>query len=967
MRTLSRERLLFAGLTFLAVFISYVVTLAPTLTFWDAGEFVATSYILGVPHPPGTPLFVLIGHVFGLLPLGLGFAVKLNLMSALASSVGGFFYFLVLASILGRIDRRMEWGLPAPVVHAGAAASVLLSAWGLTVWSNSTETEVYTIALMTIALVTFLVFYWADHLPEGKDWNLLLLIVFLMGLSVGNHLMALLVMPAVVAFVVWTVWPLYRDYVLSLLVGALGLYLVVMKGISIDGMLIGESPIHAAMMLVGLLVLGGGVWWMSRTGALPFFIGAVALFAAGASVILFIKIRAGLDPAINEANPESWRELLAVLARKQYDVRPVLPRSVDFLRFQIPLYFDYLLGRVGPFQSQVSGQFGAPGLSILVTLLAVAGSVYHFRADRKTWLYFLIVYLTTSLGLLLYLNFPLGNSQALELADLPREVRERDYFFVVSFVFLALWAGIGVFSLAGEAWRRAGRPMLEGLSLVGAAALLFLLPAAVFALNYDESDRSGNYIPRDFAYNLLQSVEPWGILFTNGDNDTFPLWYLQEVEGVRRDVAIVNLALMNTTWYLDQLSDRVFTASDPPAGANASHFAGAPEFAGQGEGTRLHSGRGGAGQRPTETILDYSGAANDPLSRIGFIVDESTTVDVAGIELSFPAGSVLRRQDIGVLQVIRENLGERPIYFSVTVPDDGKVGLDDYLVRQGIADRLNATPAEQLARAGEPIVPMQQPEEAWINVPRTELLLEEVYRYRAVMDDNVDKDGTARALIGNYAATYLQLASAQARLGDTADAIASLQRGHEILGREPGDEAYLTSLINVFAVGGSYEEIDSLLQAAEKRRGIRLDDRYYKTAAYNAAVAGYYDVADRILEKYFRATPRGVEPELWIEMSEMALASGDTTQGMKFLTRAIRVDPDNRRAFLRYINLAHESRNEVLTKTFLFQWVRTHPGDTLTARLYEGYLDSGVFPAELQWDSLVGRSTAVRDSPATGE
>lgn len=105
-------------------------------------------------------------------------------------------------------------------------------------------------------------------------------------------------------------------------------------------------------------------------------------------------------------------ELLAVLARKQYDVRPLFPRSVDFLRFQIPLYFDYLLGRVGPFQSQVSGQFGAPGLSILVTLLAVAGSVYHFRADRKTWLYFLILYLTTSLGLLFYLNFPLGNSQA---------------------------------------------------------------------------------------------------------------------------------------------------------------------------------------------------------------------------------------------------------------------------------------------------------------------------------------------------------------------------------------------------------------------------------------------------------------------------------------------------------------------------------------------------------------------------
>ncbi|HUP02133.1 MAG TPA: DUF2723 domain-containing protein [Gemmatimonadota bacterium] len=942
MRTLSRERLLYAGLTFLVVFASYVLTLAPGLTFWDAGEFIATSYILGIPHPPGTPLFVLLGHVFGMLPLGVEYAFKTNLMSALASSIGGFFYFIVLASILARIDRAMGWGLPPTLVHVGAAGAVLLSAWGLTVWFNSTETEVYTVALMTIALVTFLVFYWADHLTEGKDWNLLLLIIFLMGLSVGNHLMALLVMPAVVLYVVWTVWPLHRDYVLSLLVGALGLYLVIMKGISIDGILMGESPINPAVMLFGLLVLAAGIWWMARSGALPFFIGVVICFAAGASIIFFLKIRAGLDPAINEANPETWKELLAVLARKQYDIRPIFPRSVDFLQYQIPLYFDYLFGRVGPFRSNVSAQFGLPGLSILVFLLAIAGSVYHFLADRKTWAYFLVVYLTTSLGLLLYLNFPLGHSQAPDLAGLPREVRERDYFFVVSFVFLALWAGVGAFSLAAEAWRRAGRPALTGPALAGATALILVLPAAVFALNYHESDRSGNHIARDFAYNVLQSVEPWGILFTNGDNDTFPLWYLQEVEGIRRDVAIVNLALMNTTWYLEQLSERAFTASDPPATAVP-----AAEL-------QLEAGR-----RPTEPLLDYSGAPEDPLSRVGFLVDEATTIDVAGIEVALPANSVLRRQDVGVLQVVRANLGARPIYFSVTVPDNGKVGMHDHLVRQGIVDRLAALPAEELARTGEAIVPMQPPEDAWIHVPRTELLLDEVYNYRGILDDSIDKDGTALALIGNYAATYLQLASAQARLGDTDEAIVSLRRGHELLGREPGDEAYLTSMINVFAVSGSYQKIDSLLQAAEEQRGVRLDDRYYKTAAYNAAVAGHFEVADRLLQKYFRQTPRGVEPELWIELGEMALATGDTTQGMRFLTQAIRVDPDNRRAFLRYINLADAIGNEPLTKTFLYQWVRTHPGDTLTARLYEEFLDSGTFPAELRWDSLVGRSERV--------
>jgi hypothetical protein len=588
-------------------------------------------------------------------------------------------------------------------------------------------------------------------------------------------------------------------------------------------------------------------------------------------------------------------------------------------------------------------------MSLLATVLAVIGSVFHFRADRKTWAYFLILFGTTSLGLLLYLNFPLGNSQAPDVAGLPREVRERDYFFVVSYVFLGMWAGIGAFAVVGSALRRSGRALARPV-VTAAAVALMVLPAAVFALNHHEADRSDNYIARDFAYNVLQSVEPGGILFTNGDNDTFPLWYLQEVEGVRRDVAVVNLALLNTTWYLEQLARKSFTAGGMPQGLDSLP----------------------PGERAIEipeidrTIIDYSGTAEDPLSRIGIVVDEPVTIDVAGIELSFPENAILRRQDIAVLQVVRKNMGQRPIYFSVTVPEEAKVGLKDHLVREGIVDRIHARPAAELARAGEQVVPMQPPETSWMNIPRTEELLKDVYLFRGVDDENVYKDGTARALIGNYGATWLQLASARARVGDTAEAVEALQRGNALLGREPLEDSYLNSLINVFALSGSYEQLDSLLQDAQQKAGGRLDDRLYKTAAYNAAVVGHYDVADRLLEKYFRESPRDVEPELWIEMAEMALTSGDTSDAMRLLTRAIRVDPDNRRAFLRYINLADAIGNEVLTRTFLYQWVRTHPGDTTTAKLYQEYEDTGRFPERLRWDSLVGRRAAVADTVPAG-
>jgi tetratricopeptide (TPR) repeat protein len=970
MRTISRERLLYAGATFLVVFVSYILTLAPSVTFWDAGEFIATSRILGIPHPPGAPLFVLLGHVFGMLPLPIKFAAKTNLMSAFASSVAAFFYFMVLSQVIDRIDRSRGWSLPASVRHVAALAAVCLSAWGLTVWQNSTETEVYTIVLMTIALVTFLVFWWADHLAEGKDWNFLLLVIFLMGLSVGNHLMTLLVMPAVVVFAVLVVWPTHRDYVLSLLVGALGLYLVVMKGFSVDGILQGGSWINGGMMLVGLLVLAGGLWWMARSGSLLFFGAAIVCFVAGASVILYLKIRAAQGPTINEANPETWKELLAVLARKQYDIRPIMPRAVDFFQFQIPLYFDYLLGRIGPLQSDVSSQFGAPGLSVVVFVLAIVGSVYHFLADRKTWVYFLIVFLLTSLGLVFYLNFPLGMTQAPDLAAdevvnrtiaLGREVRERDYFFVVSFVFVGLWAGVGVFALVGETVRRSVRGSLRGLGATGAAAATLLLPAAVFALNHHECDRSGNYVAEDFAYNVLQSVEPWGILFTNGDNDTFPLWYLQEVEGVRRDVAIVNLALLNTLWYAEQLNETVFSATGPPMTVPEIPLA-------RGVGIE-------AAPRPDLTLLEYTGQPDDPLYRVGYVIDQPTSLDVGGILVELPANMILRRQDVGVIQVVRRNLGRRPIYFSVTVPDDGKAGLQHHLVREGIVDRLVIETPEALARAGQPVMPMQPPETAWIHIPRTEFLLEEVYRYRGVDDRGVYKDDTARALIGNYGATFLQLAAAQARSGDTEEAIEALERGHQLLGRTPDDEAYLTSLINVFAVSGSFERLDSLLQAAQARKGGRLEGRLYKIAAYNAAVAGHFELAERILDQYFRFQPLEVEPELWIELSEMALMRADTAQGMSFLEKAIRVDPDHYGAFLRHINLAHSMGNDVLAKTFLFQWVRTHPRDTLSARLFQEFADTGRIPGELLWENVsrISADSAARlqlapaDTPGTGE
>jgi tetratricopeptide (TPR) repeat protein len=228
----------------------------------------------------------------------------------------------------------------------------------------------------------------------------------------------------------------------------------------------------------------------------------------------------------------------------------------------------------------------------------------------------------------------------------------------------------------------------------------------------------------------------------------------------------------------------------------------------------------------------------------------------------------------------------------------------------------------------------------------------------------VFKDGTARALTGNYGATYLQLAAAQARQGRQEDAIASLESGNRILGREPTDPSFVASMINVFAASGSYGSLDSLIRSQADLSGGEIDDRLVKTAAYNAAVAWHFDVSERLLDKYFDDRPQAVEPELWIEIGEIAIERGDTSQGLTFLAKAIRSDPDNQRAFLRHINLAHRIGNEVMAKTFMYQWVKTHPGDTTTARLYQEYLDSGDFPGELSWENIT--QAPVPEASATG-
>ena len=395
------------------VWLLYAITLAPATAFWDTSEYIATAHIMGVPHPPGNPTFVVLARAWELLlaPFGLSVAVRINLFSATMGALAHGCWFLVAHRVLAwfTTDRTQRM--------IGASLSVMVSATAFTVWSQSNVNEkVYTVSLFTIALLSWLAFLWRDNIGKGKDDNLILLMVFILALSVGNHLMAFLAAPAILVFI-----------------------------------LVVESKTLMNWKL---------------------YLFAAAVAVLGLSIHLFLPLRAALDPVINEADPSTLTALWESLARKQYDkpgimsdpTDPSLPRTLGLVVSQIGnylQYFDWQWGRTLNATQSLFGGMGASGagfpirpvLTLVFGSLGVYGAYEHYHRDRTSWWYMAILFATVSIGLVGYLNFRYGytfpqpgGGYDMEL----HEVRERDYFFIVSFSMWGLWAGMGIFTL----WQR---------------------------------------------------------------------------------------------------------------------------------------------------------------------------------------------------------------------------------------------------------------------------------------------------------------------------------------------------------------------------------------------------------------------------------------------------------------------------------------------------------------------------------
>lgn len=711
-----RPSYLAAAIAGLVTFLLYVVTLAPTTSMWDTSEYIAAAYVLGLPHPPGNPFFVLIGRVFSILPIAPTVAMRINVLAALSSAVSAAFWFLVTERVL------VQWMPRRWQRIVGGSLAVLIGATAFTVWNQSVVNEkVYTVSLVGLAFICWLTVRWCDD-PEGPVADrLLVLIAYLCGLGYTNHMAGMLAVPAV------------------------GVAVLIRRP---------QTVLRWKLLVACAVALGFGL----------------TPFATQ-------PIRAAHFPAINEGEPTgcatelkaectfsqlTYDRFMYNFNRGQYGKPELGERQAPFTA-QLGMYWLYFKWQW--LRDAYNEHPGAQnGLAVFYFILVLLGGWMHYKKDRRSFWFFGPLVFTMTLGLIFYLNFKYGHSQAPELGDsVPREVRDRDYFYLWSFSALSVWAALGMFylwetvaTLFGADEVRLGKETVlepRPRSFAMASPLLAVAFIPLFG-NWTQASRAGQTDTGDFAHDLLNSVEPYGILITVGDNDTFPLWYAQEVEGIRKDVIVANTSLLNTDWYVRQLIRR------PPSPYEAD------------KGPALY--RSTTATMPTGSPVKMTFEEADALPLA--IQTPQNAAFIKGEIIAQPRTPQLMKSDQLVYFMIRDAFPQRPIYFSRTAGGyPYELGLERYVVTQGMAKKLMDKPVEPspdiMMVPGEGIMDVKRSYELWSTVFTAN---------KSLAKRNGWVDDASVGIPDLYVISGITLAEALAQLGQTTRSDSVYQQSKDI-------------------------------------------------------------------------------------------------------------------------------------------------------------------------------------------
>ncbi|MDX2248937.1 MAG: DUF2723 domain-containing protein [Bacteroidia bacterium] len=851
---------------FLVALVVYLLTMAPTASFWDCGEFIACANELEVTHPPGAPLFLILGRIFSLFSFGdvTKVAFMVNLLSALSSAFTALFtcWTVTILAKKSLAASDMENSTKQVATLLSGVIGGLACTFADSIWFNAVEAEVYGMSSFFTAIVVWLMFKWEARADEPDHLRWILLIAYVMGLSIGVHLLNLLTIPALAVIYYLRKFPfslqgLFATLGISVVLLAVILYGIIQytfstawafeklftgtisasgEDISGWGLPMGTGSVVLAVIILAIVIGTIILSHRKRRVVLNTALLAFTLITIGFSSYGVIFIRSKANPPVDMNNPENILTFLSYMKREQYGDRPLFrgpmynarfdvdsqgypktkskgmkyvlldgktkyvedmedveylyksedrvffPRMYDpghysdvgafsyinfvkrlgadkenpeddtptrledfnfFLQYQLNhMYLRYFMwnfaGRASDEQEArwEDGLFfraaernmdnkGNNHYFFLPMILGLMGMIWQVVMRRKDAFVVGLLFFFTGVAIVLYLN------------QYPLQPRERDYSYAGSFQTFCIWIGLGVLFLTDQLRRFAGK---NAVWLAGVIALI--APALMMIQNWDDHTRRGRYVDIEFAKNLLNSCEKNAILFTAGDNDTFPLWYIQEVEGFRTDVRVVNLELLISDWYIEQMTEPKNQSEALPITMDKKDYIGEKGLVIYGFPSRNIS-------LPVQ---------KDQLFARGVITEEEA--QIAGDEMVWEFKSrggsrnpYIFRKDSVIINMLRNIANDgwkRPVYFANTMPPSSFVNLQDYFRMEGMAFRvLPIKRTEETAndiyfgRIGQDIMYKKLTEE---------------FLYTGMDDPSVNFDEHIReVIIGNYRNCFFRL------------------------------------------------------------------------------------------------------------------------------------------------------------------------------------------------------------------
>ena len=797
-----------ASITFVVSFSIYLMTMAPTTSFWDCGEFIATSVIMGVPHPPGTPLYLLIGNFFSQLPFFEDIGARVNFISVLVSALAVMFTYLISVLIIEEWRGKAKSTIDKMINYGSAFIGSLTFAVTDAQWFNAVEAEVYSLSTFFTAIVVWLILKWSKNNTNPGNYRYVLAISYMLGLATGIHLLNLLTLPFIGLIIYFKNYKFSYGGIITTIVYTLLAFLTIYIGI-IKGVpnMTNDYGWITPLFIILCVILGAFYCIYNNYHLTSTILVSIIFILIGFSTYATIFIRATQEPRINENSPNTFEEALSYMNRDQYGDWSIIDRSSTLKRDENSYWMRYTKDKSNPSTSEVFNfvwnyqikemylryfawqfigkenyqdrtwelktldqeiikklqginwfRYGIP----LAFLFGIAGFGHHFYKDPKHAFALLTLFLATGLMIIIYLN------------QYDPQPRERDYSYVGSFFVFSIWISVGVCGLLEKLKEYSHIFLNKKEVYIGILSVIFLsMPFTMVIKDYHEHNRHGNYVAWDYGYNLLNSCEPNGILFTNGDNDTFPLWYLQEVENIRTDVRVVNLSLLNTPWYIDQLKNQ-----EPKININLKD-----EYI-----KKLDPINGTA-----LALEQWTNSWDELKNKLSayFIQELKQRYSVAdhGIPIEWgPAeanltlynkkinlninptiSNYLKVQDIMILKILDDLEVDRPIYFAVTVAPSNRIGLEKYMEMEGLVYKItnqestepNVSPRINFDKMNFNIT------EA--NDYRIQIKTENdyksydknnngIYRYTNLNNPNVYFNNNIIRLVQNYRSSFLQLA-----------------------------------------------------------------------------------------------------------------------------------------------------------------------------------------------------------------